>query len=86
LYILLRISSIPGVVGYRRAGLLAFGVRNVRLPPSVHDQSHFRLWNRRFHPLHVYTEKKRREKLNPVRRGLVGERVSGTCEKISNNA
>ena len=32
------------------------------------------LWNRRFHPFHVYTEKKRREKLNcnnPVRRGLV---------------
>jgi len=29
------------------------------------------LWNRRFHPFHIYTEKKRREKLNPVRRGLV---------------
>jgi hypothetical protein len=34
----------------------------------------YRLWNRRFHPFHVYTEKKRREKLNcndPVRRRLV---------------
>ena len=29
------------------------------------------LWNRRFHPFNVYTEKKRREKLNPVRRGRV---------------
>jgi hypothetical protein len=28
-------------------------------------------WNRRFHPFNVYTEKKRRDKLNPVRRGLV---------------
>ena len=34
------------------------------LPPSVHDESHFRLWNRRFHPFNVYTEEKRREKLN----------------------
>jgi REP element-mobilizing transposase RayT len=38
--------------------------------------SHFRLWNRRFHPFNVYTEEKRREKLNymhhnPVKRGLV---------------
>jgi hypothetical protein len=29
------------------------------------------LWNRRVHPFNVYTGKKRREKLNPVRRGLV---------------
>ena len=41
------------------------------------DDRHERLlWNRRFHPSNVYTEKKRREKLNyphdnPVRRGLV---------------
>jgi len=46
-----------------------------RLPPSVHDESHFRLWNRRFHPFNVFTEAKRREKLNymhnnPVKRGL----------------
>jgi len=41
---------------------------------TVHDESHFRLWNRRFHPFDVYTEAKRREKLNynnPVKRGLV---------------
>jgi REP element-mobilizing transposase RayT len=49
----------------------------LRLPPSVHDESHFRLWNRRFHPFNVYTEEKRREKLsyvhnNPVKCGLVG--------------
>jgi hypothetical protein len=48
----------------------------LRLPPPVHDESHFRLWNRRFHPFNVYTEEKRREKLNymrnnPVKRGLV---------------
>ena len=46
----------------------------LRLPPSVHDESHFRLWNRRFHPFDVYSEVKRREKLNynnPVKRGLV---------------
>ena len=48
----------------------------LRLPPTVHDESHFRLWNRRFHPFDVYSEAKRREKLNymhnnPVKRGLV---------------
>jgi len=47
-----------------------------RLPPSVHDESHFRLWNRRFHPFDVHSEAKLREKLNymhnnPVKRGLV---------------
>jgi len=47
-----------------------------RLPPSVHDESHFRLWQRRFHPFNVYSEEKRREKLNymhnnPVKRRLV---------------
>jgi len=48
----------------------------LRLPPTVHDESHFRLWQRRFHPFNVFTEEKRREKLNymhnnPVKRGLV---------------
>jgi putative transposase len=48
----------------------------LRLPPSVRDESHYRLWNRRFHPFNVNTEEKRREKLNymrnnPVKRGLV---------------
>ena len=46
------------------------------LPPTVHDESQFRLWNRRFHPFHIYSEEKRLEKLNymhnnPVKRGLV---------------
>jgi REP element-mobilizing transposase RayT len=48
----------------------------LRLPSTVHDESHFRLWQRRFHPFNVYSEEKRREKLNymhnnPVKRGLV---------------
>ena len=48
----------------------------LRLPPSVHDESQYRLWQRRFFPFNIYTEKKRREKLeymhnNPVKRGLV---------------
>jgi putative transposase len=46
----------------------------LRLPPTVHDESHFRLWNRRFHPFDVYSEAKWREKLNcnnPAKRGLV---------------
>ncbi len=48
----------------------------LRLPPTVHDESHHRLWQRRFFPFNVYSEKKRREKLdcmhnNPVKRSLV---------------
>ena len=47
-----------------------------RLPPTVHDESHFRVWQRRFHPFDIFTEAKLREKLNymhnnPVKRGLV---------------
>jgi putative transposase len=46
------------------------------LPASVHDESHHRLWQRRFYPYGIYTEKKQLEKLdymhnNPVTRGLV---------------
>jgi len=48
----------------------------VRLPPSLHCDSYFRVWQRRFYPYGVYSDKKRREKLNymhnnPVKRGLV---------------
>ena len=51
-------------------------LRSFRLPPTVHDHAHYRLWQRRFVPFNVYTEKKFREKLeymhnNPVKRGLV---------------
>jgi hypothetical protein len=45
--------------------------------PSADEQERL-LWNRHFHPFHVYTEMKRREKLNylhnnPVKRGWVKE-------------
>jgi len=48
----------------------------LRLPPTVHDESQYRVWQRRFYPLNVYSEKKRLEKFNylhhnPVMRGLV---------------
>lgn len=54
----------------------ARNLQRLHLPPTVHDSSHYRLWQRRFHPFNVYSEKKRLEKLNymhnnPVRRGLV---------------
>jgi hypothetical protein len=55
-------------------------------PPSVHDESHFRLWNRRFHPFSVYTGEKRHDKLNymhnnPVKRRLVSS--PGVCVTTS---
>ena len=48
----------------------------LRLPPTVHGDSRFRVWQRRYYPFGVYSEKKRLEKLtymhnNPVKQGLV---------------
>lgn len=45
------------------------------LPSNVHDESHYRVWQRRFYPFNVYSERKRLEKLNymhnnPIQRGL----------------
>jgi putative transposase len=49
---------------------------SLRLPPTVHDQARYRVWQRRFVPFNVYTEKKQLEKLdymhaNPLKRELV---------------
>ncbi len=49
---------------------------SLRLPATVHDESQYRVWQRRFYPFNVYSERKRLEKLdymhgNPVKRGLV---------------
>ena len=46
------------------------------LPPTVHLHGPYRVWQRRFYDLNVWSEKKRREKLNymhgnPVQRGMV---------------
>ena len=46
-----------------------------RLPDTVHDQAHYRVWQRRFYVMNVFSETKRLEKLNymhanPVKRGL----------------
>jgi putative transposase len=51
-------------------------LRSLRLPPTAHDHSDYRVWQRRFVPFNVYTEKKCIEKLdymhaNPVKRRLV---------------
>jgi len=57
-----------------------------RLPLTVHSDSYYRVWNRRFYPYGVYSEKKRLEKLdymhnNPLKRGLVQspEQWSWSC-------
>jgi putative transposase len=51
-------------------------LRALRLPAAVHDHASFRVWQRRYVPFNVYTEKRRLEKLdhmhgNPIRRRLV---------------
>jgi REP element-mobilizing transposase RayT len=51
-------------------------LHRLRLPPSVHSDSRFRVWQRRYYPFGIYSEKKMLEKLdymhsNPVKRRLV---------------
>jgi putative transposase len=51
-------------------------LERLKLPSTVHDQAHFRVWQRRFYDMNVWSEKKRLEKLNymhgnPVKRRLV---------------
>jgi putative transposase len=46
------------------------------LPATVHDEAHYRVWQRRFYDMNIWSDKKRLEKLNdmhhnPVKRGLV---------------
>ena len=48
------------------------------LPATVHDEAHFRVWQRRCYDMNIGTEKKKLEKLNymhsnPVKSGLVKE-------------
>jgi len=51
-------------------------LERVTLPATVHDHAHFRVWQRRFYDMNVWSEMKRVEKLNyvhgnPVKRRLV---------------
>ena len=53
-------------------------LKRLELPASVHHHAHYRLWQRRFYDMNVWSEKKLLEKLNymhnnPVKRGLVAE-------------
>ena len=48
----------------------------LRLPPTVHSDSYYRLWQRRYVPFNVFTHKKHMQKLdymhnNPVTAQLV---------------
>ena len=47
-----------------------------RLPETVHDEAEYRVWQRRYYAMNIFTDQKRLEKLrymhgNPVKRGLV---------------
>jgi REP-associated tyrosine transposase len=51
-------------------------LQRLKLPETVHDEAHFRVWQRRFYDRNIWSDKKRLEKLNymhhnPVKRGLV---------------
>jgi putative transposase len=48
----------------------------LRLPSTVQDESHYRLWQRRSYPFNVFSESKLQEKLdyvhnNPLTRGFM---------------
>jgi putative transposase len=44
---------------------------SLRLPPTVHEQSHYRLWQRRFYPFNIFSQEKIQEKLNYLHNNLV---------------
>ncbi len=51
-------------------------LEKIVLPETVHDESTYRVWQRRFYDFNVWSESKRLEKLqymhgNPVKRRLV---------------
>ena len=50
----------------------------VTLPPTVHHHAHFRVWQKGFYDMNIWSSRKRREKLNymhgnPVTGHLVNE-------------
>ena len=47
----------------------------LRLPPSVHSDSSYRLWQRRYVPFNVFTHKKQMEKLDYMHRNPVTARL-----------
>jgi putative transposase len=58
----------PGRGGCRKT------LARLRLPSTVHDESPYRLWQRRFYPFNFFSEHKRKLDYmhnNPVTRGLV---------------
>ena len=51
-------------------------LKRFELPPTVHHHAHYRVWNRRGYDMNIWSEKKRKQKIdymhnNPVKRGLV---------------
>jgi hypothetical protein len=58
------------------------------LPSTVQDESRFRVWQRRFYDVNIWSEKKRMEKLNymhgnPVQRRLVSSPELMALVKLS---
>jgi len=52
-----------------------------RLPPSVHSDSYYRLWQRRHFPFHVFTPKKHMEKLNYMHNNPVTARLAASPDQ-----
>ena len=48
---------------------------SLRLPSTVHDESRYRLWQRRFYPFNIFSEKKIREKLDYMHNNPVASRL-----------
>jgi putative transposase len=53
-------------------------LERLKLPATVHDEATYRVWQRRFYDMNIWSDQKRLEKLNymhnnPVKRGVVRE-------------
>ena len=53
----------------------------LRLPPSVHNDSYYRVWQRRHVPFNVYNDKKVLEKLDYMHNNPVKRRLVSSCDQ-----
>lgn len=52
---------ISTLAGHQQDAWCGRMLAGLRLPPTVHSDSHYRVWQRRFDPFNVHSEKKRLE-------------------------
>jgi hypothetical protein len=66
-------------------------LKQFELPPTVHHNAHYRVWQKRGYDMNIWSEKKRIEKINymhrnPVKRGTVAQPGDWPCSRRGGEA